>query len=99
MIRSRRTKPRPGRVTLAAYAVLRLSVFERDGHCCRHCVCGERGLECDHIINRSQRGQDKMSNLISLCPPCHREKTDCRLFIIGDADTAQFTTDNPRRKA
>ncbi|AKI27425.1 hypothetical protein [Moraxella phage Mcat9] len=32
-------------------------------------------LEADHIINRAQGGSDDLSNLQTLCKPCHKIKT------------------------
>lgn len=51
-IRSKRTKPRPGRLQGEALTQLRREVFERDGYLCQH-VTGEYvDLEGDSRIRR-----------------------------------------------
>ena len=54
---------------------LKREVHERDNWTC--CSCGRvtMNLECDHITNKAQGGTDDMSNLQSLCKPCHNEKS------------------------
>lgn len=54
---------------------IKKQVHERDQWIC--CRCGRitMDLECDHIVNKAQGGTDDLSNLQSLCVPCHEEKT------------------------
>lgn len=54
---------------------IKQQVHERDQWIC--CRCGRitMDLECDHIVNQAQGGTDDLSNLQSLCQPCHQEKT------------------------
>jgi len=54
---------------------LKILVHERDNWAC--CSCGRvtMELECDHIVNTAQGGTDDMSNLQSLCKPCHNTKS------------------------
>lgn len=57
---------------------LREAVLQRDSHLCK--PCAKRGIyspatEVDHIINKKAGGSDEMSNLQSICPTCHAEKT------------------------
>lgn len=49
----------------------------RDLYTCQHChkVFDRRQLEVDHIINKAQGGSDDLSNLQTLCKPCHKIKT------------------------
>ena len=49
----------------------------RDRYTCQHChqVFAPSMLEADHIINRAQGGSDELSNLQTLCKPCHKIKT------------------------
>ncbi|MPX19093.1 HNH endonuclease [Moraxella catarrhalis] len=49
----------------------------RDLFTCQHChrVFNPSMLEADHIINRAQGGSDDLSNLQTLCKPCHKIKT------------------------
>lgn len=49
---------------------VRIQVLERDRYRCRGCFVGAGELH--HIQFRSQGGPDKASNLITLCPSCHR---------------------------
>lgn len=52
------------------YAVTRKQAFERDNGCC--VICGSSwGLQCHHIVFRSQLGTSELSNLACLCRPCH----------------------------
>ena len=42
----------------------------------RRCVlCGNRATQVDHIIPVSAGGSNAMTNLQSLCEPCHKTKT------------------------
>lgn len=61
---------------------LRRQVFERDGYRCTDERDGERcgrfvtwegtfAGHMHHIIPRGKRGDDSMSNLVTLCPGCH----------------------------
>jgi len=38
------------------------------------CACGARAMEVDHVIGRNQGGTDELSNLASMCKPCHSRK-------------------------
>lgn len=51
-------------------------VFERDNYTC--CYCGEKGgiLEMDHVIPFSKGGTDDISNLVTSCRKCNRQKKD-----------------------
>lgn len=51
-------------------------VFMRDNYTCQY--CGQIGgkLEADHIIPFSKGGSDEMSNLITSCRKCNRQKKD-----------------------
>jgi hypothetical protein len=48
----------------------RRKVYRRDGHRCRGCS-GEGRLVAHHVVPKSQGGSHKMSNLVTLCEPCH----------------------------
>lgn len=54
---------------------IKQQVHERDEWTC--CACGQvrLDLECDHIVNKAEGGSDDLSNLQSLCKPCHDIKT------------------------
>ena len=56
---------------------LREQVLVRDLYTCQHCqkVFEPSDLVCDHIINKAQGGSNDLSNLQTLCNPCHDKKT------------------------
>jgi hypothetical protein len=58
------------------WAALRATVFERDDYTCKY--CGERGkaLECDHIHPVARGGSHDLTNLVTACRPCNRDKRD-----------------------
>jgi len=49
---------------------MNVQCFIRDNWRCRHCNFSN-ALHAHHIIFRSHGGEDKLSNLISLCNSCH----------------------------
>lgn len=53
------------------YATTRKQAYERDG-CCVLCGSGY-GLQCHHIVFRSQGGKSELKNLACLCLQCHNE--------------------------
>lgn len=52
------------------------TVFERDNYTCAYCSKTGGMLECDHIIPISKGGSNDMSNLITACRTCNRQKKD-----------------------
>jgi predicted nucleic acid-binding Zn ribbon protein len=55
---------------------LRDAILERDGYKCY--ICGKTTeLHVHHIIRRSQGGEHKPENLITLCSSCHRTIESC----------------------
>ncbi len=79
LTRSRRlrAKPRPGWVEKKA------EIRIRSGDRCEVVLDGVRclriGVDCHHIIKRSQGGPDETWNLISICRR-HHERTDAPLY-------------------
>ena len=59
-------------------------VTRRDGKRCR--VCGKPGAEHHHVLPRSLGGRDTDTNLVLLCPLCHRYRHDGLLRLLGDAN-------------
>ncbi len=52
---------------------MRRAVLARDGHRCRVEGCGRaRFLEVHHLIPRSEGGENRPENLVTLCSSCHR---------------------------
>ena len=61
-----------------AWRKLRQRVLKRDGELCQSCLKEgriTRANHVDHIVPKASGGGDKMSNLQSLCKPCHEAKT------------------------
>ena len=54
-------------------ASVRLRVFERDGGRCLYCGAQD-GLEIDHVVPIVWGGDDRESNLQTLCRRCNRDK-------------------------
>ncbi|MCO8071880.1 HNH endonuclease [Acinetobacter lwoffii] len=54
---------------------LKEKIHTRDHWTCLHCGITTMKLELDHIINVAQGGTDDESNLQSLCPECHKVKS------------------------
>lgn len=55
------------------WANRRAMVLLRDGYRCVR--CGAPAEEVDHRLPRSRGGGDELTNLRSLCRPCHKEIT------------------------
>lgn len=53
---------------------LRAAVLERDNFACYRCEKRNKagkGLSVHHLLPRAEGGEDEMSNLVTLCHPCH----------------------------
>ena len=53
-------------------------VLTRDDHLCQACLSRDRvtpANQVDHIVPRAKGGTDDLSNLQSICEPCHKLKT------------------------
>lgn len=84
-IRSRRTKPRPGRLDAAGMEAMRLKRFQMDDGRCRN--CGERTIftlppESDRSMHLAHvRGKrmwgDSIENTQTECGKCHRAYHQC----------------------
>lgn len=85
MIKSKRTKLRPGRLKGEAMTELRMQCFDRDVYCCQHMLKYEDGTDmarCGwgitwesghmaHIVSRGRGGKDELSNVITKCAQHH----------------------------
>lgn len=67
-----RLRPRQPRIQLdpEAYKALCREVLNRDGWRCQNCGASEN-LQVHHIQSRSELGNDRLENLITLCADCH----------------------------
>ncbi len=80
----------------AMNASLRVAVFERAGGKCELCrrpapfllPSGTPYLEVHHVVPSTSGGEDSMSNLVALCPNCHRKMH----FSPTDSDTKKLFT-------
>lgn len=80
-LRTKRRKPREGRLTGVLLQELRLACYERDGGKCVECGIPliyqpahplvPNGYHMAHIRARSLGGPDELSNLKSKCSDCH----------------------------
>ncbi len=51
----------------------RENIFKRDGYRCVYCGSSHH-LTIDHVVPRSQGGEDTWENLVTACEPCNRRK-------------------------
>ena len=85
-------------VTTKQWALLRQTIFQRDGYKCRECGTTEkRGdgrtiLNCDHIVAVRNGGSSDPSNLVTLCCSCHSKKTRRECVVDTTNDTTNHTT-------
>lgn len=62
----------------SAWVTLRGQALERDGHLCQACLAIGRpalATQVDHKVPKAKGGSDDLTNLQSLCGPCHDAKT------------------------
>lgn len=53
---------------------MRDKILERDDYRCRYCGRRAQTLDIDHVIPVSQGGKTIMSNLVTACSRCNRQK-------------------------
>jgi hypothetical protein len=72
-IRSRRSKPRRGRLRGKDMSELREAAFQRDGGICQHCFlpCGEDTWDLAHVRGKRMWG-DRLDNVRIKHKYCHR---------------------------
>lgn len=61
-----------------AWRKVRKVALKRDKHLCQECLrqgIVTSGTDVDHIVNKARGGTDELSNLQTLCKPCHKAKT------------------------
>lgn len=61
-----------------AWQKVRKQALIRDKYLCQHCIkqgSAVAASDVDHVVAKRHGGSDDMSNLMSLCKPCHRRKT------------------------
>lgn len=67
------------KLSLSEYEMVRRKVLQRDRWRCQSCG-SLKNLEVHHQQFRSQSGEDRADNLITLCTPCHASVHHQRLF-------------------
>jgi 5-methylcytosine-specific restriction endonuclease McrA len=70
MINSTSQKKPRIRVAAVPYAALRKDILARDNWRCQICGC-RKNLDVHHMRRRSALGDDRETNLITLCRQCH----------------------------
>ena len=54
----------------------RKNILRRDGHKCQYCGISHSTLTIDHVIPKSQGGEDTWENLVTACINCNNKKDD-----------------------
>ncbi len=67
-------KPRP-EVKLTKHNVLR-----RDRHTCQYCGSSKGAMTVDHVVPKSQGGEDSWENLVCACTVCNNRKSNRSLW-------------------
>ncbi len=68
------------------------NVLRRDRHTCQYCGAANVPMTTDHIVPRSQGGEDSWDNLVCACTACNNAKGDRSL-----AQARMRLRRNPRR--
>lgn len=69
-------KQRLYKVNVKLWKKIQKQVFERDDYVCAYCRQAGGKLEVDHVIPISRGGTNKLSNLVTSCRHCNRQKHD-----------------------
>src|SRR5712691_203976 len=62
---------------------LRLACLMRDGYRCQQCGKRQGRLEAHHIISREHGGKNTLTNLLTLCEPCHHRLHQGKVTLKG----------------
>ena len=60
---------------------LRIATLMRDGYQCKNCGKKNLRLEAHHIVYTEHGGKDTISNLMTLCKPCHYQVHQGKLSL------------------
>lgn len=79
-----RQYPTPSIVRLIFYVAVpykkimltRKNILRRDGNRCTYCGRADLPLTLDHVIPKSQGGQDTWENLVTACTKCNNKKAN-----------------------
>ena len=67
--------------TLAGYEV-REYLLEKYGHRCVYCRACDVPLNIDHVVPRALGGTDRITNLVTACEPCNKDKGKRRIQVF-----------------
>ncbi len=71
------------RVPYKKIILSRKNILRRDGHKCQYCGASSGTLTIDHIIPRSQGGEESWENLVTACVNCNNKKDDRPLEVTS----------------
>src|SRR6266566_8720492 len=60
---------------------LRIACLMRDGYTCQQCGNHGSRLQAHHIVHRGHGGKDTISNLLTLCEPCHTKLHQSKIAL------------------
>jgi 5-methylcytosine-specific restriction endonuclease McrA len=80
----RQSFPLPSVVKLGSYIrksrpevkLTKHNVLRRDRHTCQYCGSIRGPMTVDHVVPRSQGGEDTWENLVCACVPCNNRKSN-----------------------
>lgn len=64
------------RVPYRRIMLTRKNVITRDGHRCQYCGITKGPMTVDHLIPRTQGGNDSWENMVCACTKCNNRKSD-----------------------
>ena len=84
----RRSMPLPSVVRLSRYIhrprqevkLTRQNILRRDHYTCQYCATTHGSMTADHVVPRSQGGEDTWENLVCACMACNNKKGDHSLY-------------------
>lgn len=71
--RKKTPPPPPHFYNYTYWKQIRQTVLERDSNACKQCGFSGRSLHVHHIIEKRNGGGEELSNLVTLCNPCHQK--------------------------
>lgn len=60
-----------GRLPNEQWEILRKIILKRDKYTCQNCYAANLQLDVHHIVPVGNHGTNHLSNLVTLCNPCH----------------------------
>jgi 5-methylcytosine-specific restriction endonuclease McrA len=73
----------------AQWTMIRKAALRRDAHTCQDCSKTDCRLEVHHLVPLCKGGDNRLTNLKTLCVPCHRRRhRTWRQLTITEAPNA-----------